>query len=535
MKVDIDKLKEVELGKWKYGFCIVCDDRGPHSLIMEDGFDVQYGYNDSSSCVANNRYRLIPFRLDAVKYFKGEQKLYGKYLGICSKSLCAHNIPYPMIIFHPKSSFQSVFFKGLVKSINSYNTPNKDAREKLSKRFPPKQCAAIMHKSNEKKTQKVVSCLSYDIMKMLDPDYKKICMRYPISLRYQCYAMMCKYGKRMAQLFETAPALALILMQNEEKYQDRIDMVITGKKVNEICQGVMPVEFLTLKPMAAFHYVKSNPLLLIDDKILFPSRRDNAKVQVNKMLALIKLSDKRRLIAEEKKKKLMIFITKIIGELSGRKSVKIVELTGHLNVISYIEHLIDWCVADVEFNSLDRNAPLNTIKKAVDKWQKDMWDVRLDGFLTKTPVAFTFPDPWLPNNLFIHDKKTYEIRYISNSTELSEEGRSMHHCVSSYADMVKTGMCQIFSVICVDDGKKMATIEVAPQVNDNSNKEKEYSLTAQTSFEPVLTVKQCRAVCNQNPPPFIKHYVDLFVQKKLPPMPIEAEKNEIEVCAMVGA
>ena len=60
-------------------------------------------------------------------------------------------------------------------------------------------------------------------------------------------------------------------------------------------------------------------------------------------------------------------------------------------------------------------------------------------------------------------KKIYKITQLLNSTELAEEGKTMKHCVASYANSCVAGRCSIWSMMVEDFagiGKRLLTIEM---------------------------------------------------------------------------
>jgi hypothetical protein len=64
---------------------------------------------------------------------------------------------------------------------------------------------------------------------------------------------------------------------------------------------------------------------------------------------------------------------------------------------------------------------------------------------------------------FQNHPRHWKIEELTNSKQLSDEGRSMHHCVASYKYSASQGRCSIWSLKC--DGERLVTIEV-----NNSNK-----------------------------------------------------------------
>ena len=57
-------------------------------------------------------------------------------------------------------------------------------------------------------------------------------------------------------------------------------------------------------------------------------------------------------------------------------------------------------------------------------------------------LNFEFPDPWYPAGEF----GGFEVIPITNGADLYREGRTMHHCVGTYADMVHSGAEYFYSV-----------------------------------------------------------------------------------------
>ena len=67
---------------------------------------------------------------------------------------------------------------------------------------------------------------------------------------------------------------------------------------------------------------------------------------------------------------------------------------------------------------------------------------------------FAFPQPWYP----VGEVRGYSIEPIMNAAELYQEGKAMHHCVSTFAHDVAAHERYIYSV--KRDGDRVATVEL---------------------------------------------------------------------------
>ena len=71
-----------------------------------------------------------------------------------------------------------------------------------------------------------------------------------------------------------------------------------------------------------------------------------------------------------------------------------------------------------------------------DKWAKEANDILMEGSKRKLEIAQVFKDLKLPDT----------IKLIESTGELAMEGKSMRHCVGSYAYNVESGKCAIYQV-----------------------------------------------------------------------------------------
>jgi hypothetical protein len=65
-----------------------------------------------------------------------------------------------------------------------------------------------------------------------------------------------------------------------------------------------------------------------------------------------------------------------------------------------------------------------------------------------------FPEPWCPGG----ESGGFDIVPITNSSDLYQEGKLMHHCAGTYAGQVHSGDCYIFSVR--KDASPLATLQL---------------------------------------------------------------------------
>jgi hypothetical protein len=81
------------------------------------------------------------------------------------------------------------------------------------------------------------------------------------------------------------------------------------------------------------------------------------------------------------------------------------------------------------------------------------WHEAVAANMTGPDIAF--PEPWYP----AAKVGDYNIVPIEDSASLYREGSTMHHCVGTYADSVRKGGVQIYSVR--RDGVRLATFSLA--------------------------------------------------------------------------
>jgi hypothetical protein len=96
----------------------------------------------------------------------------------------------------------------------------------------------------------------------------------------------------------------------------------------------------------------------------------------------------------------------------------------------------------------------------VEAWHNKISKERGNGYLEWHPTGI---HGFHITESFQNRPRQWKIEELTNSKLLSDEGRAMHHCVSSYKYSASQGRCSIWSLKC--DGERMITIEV-----NNSNK-----------------------------------------------------------------
>jgi PcfJ-like protein len=173
------------------------------------------------------------------------------------------------------------------------------------------------------------------------------------------------------------------------------------------------------------------------------------------------------------------------------------EMPGHRTqeVCSFISDLSDWARANGpgrEF--ITRPFAPSMSLKTVTTLSAD-WHEAVAANLTGPDM--TFPAPWYP----AAKVGDYDILPIEDSASLYREGATMRHCVGTYADSVRNGGLQIYSVR--RDEERLATVSLA-----------RCDRSAQLS--------ELRGPCNAQPPKEITTAVRrwLKAQKPLPPLPV---------------
>jgi hypothetical protein len=155
------------------------------------------------------------------------------------------------------------------------------------------------------------------------------------------------------------------------------------------------------------------------------------------------------------------------------------------NVLDYLravtrENMMEW----------QPNMSVETTNRLQEEWhvqyyarQRAQWDV---GYRKAELVKFDAPPliEWVDGS--------FKVVPLLTSEDLVEEGKTMHHCVDTYADRVKRGYCYIYSVR--KDDKPHSTVELAI---DGSR----------------VYIAQHRAFCNADPDEQSKQFLNKWLKE----------------------
>lgn len=133
-------------------------------------------------------------------------------------------------------------------------------------------------------------------------------------------------------------------------------------------------------------------------------------------------------------------------------------------------HLLPQVVDYIEFQKFAPNAPHpgmsmkgrnpQALLDEVEAWHNKVSRERGTGYMEWHPTGI---GGFHHVETFQNRPRHWTIEELTNSKLLSDEGRTMHHCVASYKYSASQGRCSIWSLKC--DGERIITIEV-----NNSNR-----------------------------------------------------------------
>lgn len=158
--------------------------------------------------------------------------------------------------------------------------------------------------------------------------------------------------------------------------------------------------------------------------------------------------------------------------------------------ISKLNDLIDYLnhefTMDRNFNIFGSGYTLVSLNKRMIDWHHQLRRVREFGNFTWE--GHSHQGLFFVRNEGKLNEEIYQIKQITTSKELLEEGRSQHHCVFSYKQSCINGVCSIWSLTL--NGKRKVTIEV---VNKRIVQAKGFANRITTSQEDFIINKWCES------------------------------------------
>jgi hypothetical protein len=307
-----------------------------------------------------------------------------------------------------------------------------------------------------------------------DPGAIRAARRFTLLYREDIYRA-CALSRRALQLVETFPAAALAIYAGRwpsthrmgwdeskrlsrhrpQQQQDAAKLVERGARLRDVAAALnFPLALRHIPPGAA-HLVESVVLRHPDLIQWMPEQTPAAKI----WLLSVGFAHNRG------------------GDDFGRWIARHVsEIPGRLNgVVHTVTDLADWVRAKEgsgqEFvtRSFTPAMGLKAATQASQEWHEAVAtnaDCRRGREL---------PAPWYP----AAKQGSFNIIPIATAADLYREGQAMHHCVATYADRVRAGVCYVFSVR--QSGERVATVSL---VRHGAR----------------VLIEQVRGPCNSTPP-----------------------------------
>ncbi|MBU3640970.1 PcfJ domain-containing protein [Polynucleobacter sp. Fuers-14] len=115
--------------------------------------------------------------------------------------------------------------------------------------------------------------------------------------------------------------------------------------------------------------------------------------------------------------------------------------------INEFQIILDWVLNLPEDRLLSKDMTLQTMRTRTDQWHEQLNQAKREEMAA---------DKW--DNALIKSVAIdgYQFTALESELDLYDEGKALHHCVSTYAPSAKSGSSLIFSI----DGKERATLEL---------------------------------------------------------------------------
>jgi hypothetical protein len=322
-----------------------------------------------------------------------------------------------------------------------------------------------------------------------DPDAIRAARRYPFRYREQIYRASAR-SRHALQLSDTFPLAALAIYANWRRPYPETDfigvkefkaweahhranavaaahLVEKGARLRDVAAALeLPIVLRHVKPGVS-HLV--SPLLLDHPHLMqwIPKSTSAARI----WLKTISYARRRDSIEHA------TWVARHVSELSGRFE----------QVANTIADLLDWIEASARS---DRDpfvtrpfTPLIGLKTAMKlshQWHEAL--AQYEDGLDAEPL----PPCWYPP--FTSGK--FDIVPLTSSIEIYREGQTMHHCVRTYIDRVRSGEYCIYSVR--RDGERVATVSLI-------------------RVDGKIFVEQLRGPCNRVPPEAVRAAVSRWL------------------------
>jgi len=162
--------------------------------------------------------------------------------------------------------------------------------------------------------------------------------------------------------------------------------------------------------------------------------------------------------------------------------------------INYIEHLEMEIIGVIEMKKLEYIFLENeeVFKKYIQKILKYIKRKNTELKQKKTPDIFI-----IPSNIL--NFKDYKIIQITNGYDLEKEGKTMHHCVGGFIDVISSGKIIVFSVFDNKNNRYTLAFEVKKKSNKKSTKI-------------VLNIYDFKLKYNKEPKRYIRKDMNLFLK-----------------------
>jgi PcfJ-like protein len=258
-----------------------------------------------------------------------------------------------------------------------------------------------------------------------DPEALRVARRFALPVRWLMYKAVVR-SHRLLQLAESFPFLAYHVfckLSGQERDQ-AIAMVEDGAKLRDVAQLCgLPMRLRKIKPGAA-NYA---PTALINRPELL-DRMPSLLPQQRRWLEDIPFD-----LLEHPDADYVAWVARNWAQFDGRRE---------------IENIGDWARSKYQMGRpFMPTMSVHTVRQLSAQWHEDVEQMKHGNK--------PFPEPWFAAETLVSGE---DMVPITNSKELTDEGRAMHNCVATYADKIIRGSVYIYSLRKGD--QRIATIEL---------------------------------------------------------------------------
>jgi hypothetical protein len=331
-----------------------------------------------------------------------------------------------------------------------------------------------------------------------DPDALRAARRFYFGYREDIYRAACR-SRRALQLTSTFPLLAAVIYSGrlylirsrrstdgsydafkraikdaDARQQAAADLVERGAPLRDVAAVLgVPMTLRRIKP-GTVHYARSIFCQYPDWLTFMPDTVPRAKVWMAAVLCA----------QENGGEDFAAWAARHAPEIPGRLQ----------QVGWFLSDISDWARAPGTPGGQFVTRPfVPTMSLKTVTMLSAQWHEAVAANMTGPDV--TFPTAWYP----AIKVSGYDILPIDNSAALHREGAAMHHCIGTYADRVRSGDLQVYSVR--RDGQRLATFSLVRMAES-------------------AALAEIRGPCNVQPPKAVTAAVRRWLRAQAPLPPV---------------